>query len=125
MAVRVALAHMGMRPISNVVDATNYVMLVLGQPLHAFDLNTLPAREITVRAAGDDERMTTLDGRERVLTERDMLITSGGEPIAIAEVMDSRGRRGAGLCGSGAGREGAVAGGLGRRTKSVDIFIMY
>ena len=87
LAVRVALAHMGMRPISNIVDATNYVMLVLGQPLHAFDLNTLPAREITVRAAGDGERMTTLDGRERVLTERDMLITSGGEPIAIAGVM--------------------------------------
>ena len=87
LAVRVALVHMGMRPISNIVDATNYVMLVLGQPLHAFDLNTLPAREITVRAAGDGERMTTLDGRERVLTERDMLITSGGEPIAIAGVM--------------------------------------
>ena len=65
LAVRVALTHMGMRPISNIVDATNYVMLMLGQPLHAFDLNTLPAREITVRAAGDGERMTTLDGRER------------------------------------------------------------
>ena len=85
--VRVALAHLGMRPISNIVDATNYAMLVLGQPLHAFDLNTLPAREITVRAAKDGERMTTLDGKERVLTERDMLITSGGEPIAIAGVM--------------------------------------
>lgn len=87
LAVRVALAHMGMRPLSNVVDATNYVMLMLGQPLHAFDLNTLPAREITVRAAKDGERMTTLDGRERILSDRDMLITSGGEPIALAGVM--------------------------------------
>ncbi|MDR1741730.1 MAG: phenylalanine--tRNA ligase subunit beta [Synergistaceae bacterium] len=85
--VRIALTHMGMRPISNVVDATNYVMLVLGQPLHAFDLNTLPAREITVRTARDGERIMTLDGKERVMTDEDMLITSGGEPIAIAGVM--------------------------------------
>ncbi len=85
--IRVALTHMGMRPISNIVDATNYAMLVLGQPLHAFDLNTLPAREITVRASADGERIVTLDGKERVLTPKDMLITSGGDPIAIAGVM--------------------------------------
>ena len=60
---------------------------MLGQPLHAFDLNTLPEREITVRAAHDGEKMLTLDGKERVLTERDMLITSGGEAIALAGVM--------------------------------------
>ena len=85
--VRVALTHSGMRPISNTVDATNYAMLVLGQPLHAFDLNTLPQREITVRSAVCDERIVTLDGKERVLTPKDMLITSGGEPIALAGVM--------------------------------------
>ena len=85
--VRVALARLGMRPISNVVDATNYVMLMLGQPLHAFDLNTLPKREITVRSAADGERIVTLDGKERVMTAKDMLITSGGEPIAIAGVI--------------------------------------
>ena len=62
-------------------------MLMLGQPLHAFDLNTLPAREITVRAAKTGEHMTTLDGKDRALTERDMLITSGGEAIALAGVM--------------------------------------
>jgi len=62
-------------------------MLVLGQPLHAFDLNTLPKREITVRSAADGERIVTLDGKERVMTAKDMLITSGGEPIAIAGVM--------------------------------------
>lgn len=85
--VRVALAHMGMRPLSNVVDATNYTMLLLGQPMHAFDLNTLPAMEITVRAASDGETIVTLDGKERVLTAKDMLITSGGKPIALAGVM--------------------------------------
>lgn len=87
LTVRIDLSHLGMRPISNAVDVTNYVMLALGQPLHAFDLNTLPAREITVRAANQGEVMTTLDGKERILNEKDMLITSGGEAIAIAGVM--------------------------------------
>lgn len=87
LTVRFDLCHMGMRPISNVVDATNYVMLMMGQPLHAFDLDTLPARDIEVRAARDGEIMITLDGKERLLTERDMLITSGGEAIALAGVM--------------------------------------
>ncbi|MBR1672528.1 MAG: phenylalanine--tRNA ligase subunit beta [Fretibacterium sp.] len=87
LTARIDLSHLGMRPIVNAVDVTNYVMLTLGQPLHAFDLGTLPAREITVRAAHKGEVMTTLDGKERALTERDMLITSGGEAIALAGVM--------------------------------------
>ncbi|MCR5347373.1 MAG: phenylalanine--tRNA ligase subunit beta [Fretibacterium sp.] len=87
LTARIDLSHLGMRPIVNAVDVTNYIMLTLGQPLHAFDLGTLPAREITVRAAHEGEIMTTLDGRERVLTPRDMLITSGGEAIALAGVM--------------------------------------
>ena len=87
LTVKVDLAHLGMRPITAAVDVTNYIMLMLGQPLHAFDLNTLPAREITVRAAHEGEKMQTLDGKERLLTERDMLITSGGEAIALAGVM--------------------------------------
>ena len=87
LSAKVDLAHLGMRPLSNAVDVTNYIMLMLGQPLHAFDLNTLPAREITVRQAHDGEHMMTLDGKDRVLTERDMLITSGGEAIALAGVM--------------------------------------
>ncbi|MBQ7544571.1 MAG: phenylalanine--tRNA ligase subunit beta [Synergistaceae bacterium] len=87
LTARIDLAHLGMRPITNAVDVTNYVMLMLGQPLHAFDLNTLPAREITVRSARDGETMLTLDGKDRVLTSRDMLITSGGEAIALAGVM--------------------------------------
>ncbi|MCL1940638.1 MAG: phenylalanine--tRNA ligase subunit beta [Synergistaceae bacterium] len=84
---RVLLTLMGMRPISNMVDVTNLAMLVTGQPLHAFDLETLPEREITVRSAEKDERMTTLDGKERILAEQDMLITSGGVPVGIAGVM--------------------------------------
>jgi phenylalanyl-tRNA synthetase beta chain len=96
--IRVALAHLGMRPISNIVDATNYVMLLLGQPLHAFDLNTLPEREITVRSALEGERLVTLDGKEHILTGKDMLITSGKEarggpltqPIALAGIMGGK-----------------------------------
>lgn len=87
LTIKIDLAHLGMRPIINAVDVTNYVMMMLGQPLHAFDLNTLPAREITVRAAHENEKMMTLDGKERLLTEKDMLITSGGEAIALAGVM--------------------------------------
>ena len=87
LTAKIDLVHMGMRPIINAVDVTNYIMLTLGQPLHAFDLNTLPAREITVRSAKNGEKMITLDGKERLLTNRDMLITSGGEAIAIAGVM--------------------------------------
>ncbi len=87
LTAKIDLAHLGMRPINNAVDVTNYIMLMLGQPLHAFDLNTLPAREITVRPAHEGEHMMTLDGKERALTERDMLITSGGEAIALAGVM--------------------------------------
>jgi phenylalanyl-tRNA synthetase beta chain len=69
------------------VDATNLAMLVTGQPLHAFDLESLPAREITVRSALKGEKMTTLDGKERALGEQDMLITSGGVPVGLAGVM--------------------------------------
>ena len=87
LTAKIDLAHLGMRPINNAVDVTNYIMLALGQPLHAFDLNTLPAREITVRPAVDGEHMITLDGKDRTLTARDMLITSGGEAVAIAGVM--------------------------------------
>ena len=87
LTAKIDLAHLGMRPINNAVDVTNYVMLMLGQPLHAFDLNTLPKREITVRAAHENEKMMTLDGKDRDLISQDMLITSGDEAIALAGVM--------------------------------------
>lgn len=77
----------GMRPISNIVDATNYVMLETGQPLHAFDLARLVGRHIIVRRAAAGEKMTTLDRAERVLLESDLIITDEAGPVAIAGVM--------------------------------------
>jgi phenylalanyl-tRNA synthetase beta chain len=87
MNTRIRLAFSGVRSINNVVDATNLVMLITGQPLHAFDLDRLPAREITVRGAKEGERFTTLDSREHVLSDADLLITSGGVPVALAGIM--------------------------------------
>ncbi len=85
--MRARLTEAGMRPISLPVDVTNYVMLGLGQPLHAFDRATL-GDEIVVRRARAGERMTTLDGVDRALSAEDLLITDSGEvPIAIAGVM--------------------------------------
>lgn len=81
------LVQMGMRPISLAVDVTNYLMLLTGQPLHAFDLDTLSG-QIVVRRAEAGERLTTLDDVERVLDPADLLITDGGTvPLAIAGVM--------------------------------------
>jgi phenylalanyl-tRNA synthetase beta chain len=81
------LTEAGMRPISLAVDVTNYVMLALGQPLHAFDVSTLSG-EIVVRRAREAERLTTLDDVDRELDVEDLLITDGGEvPLAIAGVM--------------------------------------
>ncbi|RKT77216.1 phenylalanyl-tRNA synthetase beta subunit [Terracoccus luteus] len=81
------LTQSGMRPISLAVDVTNYVMLAVGQPLHAFDLDTLSGR-VVVRRARDGESLTTLDDVERRLSPDDLLITDGGErPLAIAGLM--------------------------------------
>src|SRR5262249_3556641 len=78
----------GMRPISNVVDVTNYVMLERCRPLHAFDLGRLAGRGIIVRMAAAGERMTTLDGVERTLTAEDLLICDAERsPQAIAGIM--------------------------------------
>jgi phenylalanyl-tRNA synthetase beta chain len=82
----------GARPINNVVDVTNYVMFLTGQPLHAFDLGKLSERDgkrhVVVRAAADGERLVTLDGQERELTSDMALITDDGNaPIALAGVM--------------------------------------
>jgi len=77
----------GIRPISNVVDITNYVLLEYGQPLHAFDFERLDQPNILVRKAYPDEKMVTLDDQERLLDEEMLLITDGIKPIAIAGVM--------------------------------------
>jgi phenylalanyl-tRNA synthetase beta chain len=89
LARRLTLA--GMRPISNVVDVTNYVLLERGQPLHAFDLGRLRGSGLVVRLAGEGERMTTLDGVERALTAEDLLVCDAEErPQAIAGIMGGR-----------------------------------
>ncbi len=78
----------GMRPINNVVDVTNYVMLSLGQPLHAFDLHRLAEQKIIVRRwAGSDGPFTTLDGQAREMDDEDLMICDGEKPVAIGGVM--------------------------------------
>lgn len=77
----------GVRPINNVVDITNYVMLMLGLPLHAFDGDKLPQKNIVVRQATKDEKIVTLDDKVRVLAEEDIVISTGTESIALAGVM--------------------------------------
>jgi len=77
----------GVRPISNVVDITNYVMLYLGIPLHAFDGSKLAEKQIIVREARENEQIITLDAKTRNLDLNDILITTGEEAIALAGVM--------------------------------------
>ncbi|GBD26286.1 Phenylalanine--tRNA ligase beta subunit [bacterium HR30] len=81
------LRAVGLRPINNVVDVTNYVMWERGQPLHAFDYDRLPSHEITVRHAAEREEFVTLDGAVRVIEPGDLLITSGDKTIALAGIM--------------------------------------
>ena len=73
------LTAAGMRPINNVVDVSNYVMLELNQPNHAYDLDTLGGGGFRIRLAADGETMTTLDGVERVFTADDLLICDGND----------------------------------------------
>ena len=77
----------GVRPISNIVDITNYVLLELGQPMHAFDHARLQRRQIVVRSARAGERMTTLDGQQRELSADMLVIADAVRPVAVAGVM--------------------------------------
>ena len=85
--VRYRLHAVGVRPISNLVDATNYVLMELGQPLHAFDADTLEGGTIIVRRAAEGSVFTTLDGKERVLKASDGVICDAKRPVALAGVM--------------------------------------
>lgn len=81
------LASVGIRPINNLVDITNYVMEEYGQPMHAYDLDTIADREIIVRKAAKGEKFTTLDGQEREMDESVLMICDGQKSIGIAGIM--------------------------------------
>ena len=84
--IKKRLTNAGMRPINNVVDISNYVMLEYGQPMHFFDYDKL-GNKILVRNAKDNEEIVTLDGKNRVLNEKDIVITDGEKAVCIAGVM--------------------------------------
>ncbi|MBU0473210.1 MAG: phenylalanine--tRNA ligase subunit beta [Bacteroidetes bacterium] len=81
------LLAIGLRPINNVVDVTNFILYEIGQPLHAFDLDKLAGNKIIVRSADKDEKFITLDSKERKLLETDLLICDAEKAVAIAGVM--------------------------------------
>jgi len=81
------LMNEGIRPINNVVDVTNYILLLFGQPLHAFDYQKLNTQEILVRRGKDAETLVTLDGESRTVSGDDIVITNGQVPVALAGVM--------------------------------------
>src|SRR5438093_8574110 len=89
--LKARLEALGVRSINNVADATNYVMLELGQPLHAFDADTLAGQQIIVRRADFEEKVTTLDGTERQLDPSMLVIADAKQAVAIAGIMGGAG----------------------------------
>ena len=81
------LKAVGLRPINNLVDVGNYVMLELGQPLHVFDAKKIGGRKIIIRHAAEGEKLTTLDGKERVLNHRMLVIADEKKPLVVAGIM--------------------------------------
>ena len=81
------LTAVGLRPINNIVDVTNYVMMECGQPLHAFDYDAISGKKIIVRSAGNDKKFVTLDSKERTLRDDILLICDGSKPVALAGIM--------------------------------------
>ena len=88
--LKARLSAAGQRPINNVVDITNYVMLLTGQPLHAFDWDLVAGGHLVVRRAGEAEKMTTLDDAERTLDPDVLLICDDQGPTSIAGIMGGR-----------------------------------
>lgn len=84
------LSAVGLRPINNVVDITNYVMLEIGNPAHAFDADRLPSKQIAVRAAIDSEQFEALDSNTYTLSDKNLVITSGDIPVTIAGVIGGK-----------------------------------
>lgn len=82
-----ALRAAGMRPINNIVDITNFVMLETGQPMHAFDLRDIEGNQIIVRRAAENEKITTLDGKAHTLTPEMLVIADGKSPSCLAGIM--------------------------------------
>ncbi|MEY8441271.1 phenylalanine--tRNA ligase subunit beta [Lactobacillaceae bacterium 24-114] len=85
--LQIRLWNSGIRPINNVVDVTNYVLLKYGQPLHSYDYDKLPAHNFSVRHAEAKEKMVTLDGEEQSLISDDIVVTSGNQAVALAGTM--------------------------------------
>lgn len=81
------LRAQGIRPINNIVDITNYVMEEYGQPMHAYDLDTIEGKEIVVRRASKGEKFVTLDGQERTLDDTILMICDGKKPVGLAGIM--------------------------------------
>lgn len=87
MWLQTRLWNAGIRPLNNIVDVTNYILLDYGQPLHAFDLDKLGSRQVVVRLAKEGEVLVTLDGEERKLQPNDIVITANDVPVALAGTM--------------------------------------
>ena len=85
--MQIRLIKAGIRPINNVVDISNYVLLEFGQPIHMFDYDKIGSTKIVTRYAKNGEKMTTLDGKDRELLDTDIVVTNGKEPVALAGVM--------------------------------------
>lgn len=88
--LQIRLWNAGIRPINNVVDVTNYILVKYGQPLHSFDYDRLTSHEIKVRHAAEGEQFTTLDGEEQTLASQDILVCDGDRPAALAGTMGAK-----------------------------------
>ena len=85
--IKQRLRLVGLRPINNIIDITNYILFDIGQPMHAFDYRYIEDGEIVVRRATDGEKITTLDGTENILSSNNLVIANSVEPMAVAGVM--------------------------------------